>query len=449
MTFSALILAAGKGTRMKSNLPKVIHPIGGKPMLQHVVDAARAAGAAEIVVVIGHGGETVKSSVKSVDHWVEQAEQLGTGHAVKLGLRGVSKPQTIVLYGDVPMIQSETITDLVNRKSAVLCAELDDPTGYGRVVIDLDGYAQRIIEHKDANDSELKINKINTGILTASTEHLIQWCEALNCNNAQGEYYLTDVVEMANDNGQSMQAVTLADIHEGEGVNNRVQQARLERVFQQRMAEKLMIEGVTLQDPSRLDVQGSVTVGSDCHIGANVQLYGDVSLGDGVVIEANCVIKDAVIGSNTRIRAFSHLEGASVGQFAEIGPYARLRPGTQLADQTKIGNFVETKNVHMGQGSKANHLTYLGDSLIGENTNIGAGTITCNYDGANKHQTVMGNNVFIGSNAALVAPVKIGDGATVAAGSVITTDAEPNALVVARAKQRVISGWKRPVKSSK
>lgn len=447
-----LVLAAGKGTRMRSDLPKVLHPIGGKPLVQHVVDTARQVGGEQILIIVGHGAEKVEERMAADDvKFVLQAQQLGTGHAVQQALPQLRADATVlILYGDVPLTRAETLQKLIagvnEKQMALLTVNMQNPTGYGRIVRDMFGAVQAIVEHKDATDEQKKISEINTGIMAVKAKHLQQWVPQLKNNNAQGEYYLTDIIAMAKQSGVSIQVEQPDAVEEVEGVNNRQQQAALERYYQKQKANELMVAGVTLLDPSRIDIRGNLTVGRDVVIDVNAVFEGDVTLGDGVVIDANCVIINSNIGKGTHIKAFSHIEESTLAADCDIGPYARLRPGTQLADEVKIGNFVETKKAVIAQGSKVNHLSYIGDATIGQDVNVGAGTITCNYDGVNKFKTEIGDNAFIGSNSALVAPVKIGAGATVGAGSVITKNVESSELAIARGQQRNVSGWKRPTK---
>ncbi|NTS76230.1 bifunctional UDP-N-acetylglucosamine diphosphorylase/glucosamine-1-phosphate N-acetyltransferase GlmU [Catenovulum sp. SM1970] len=449
---SAVILAAGKGTRMKSNLPKVLHKIGHKPMVKHVMDASRQLGAQHLHLIYGHGGEQLKAALASEQaNWVEQAEQLGTGHAVQQVIPFLADDETVlILYGDVPLIKTETLEKLVAATPAdgigLLTVVLDNPFGYGRIVRDENGLVKAIVEQKDANEAEQAIREINTGILAANGKQLKAWLGNLNNDNAQQEYYLTDIIEMCANEGKLINTVHPNDADEVEGVNNRMQQAHLERVYQLEQAHALMVEGVTLRDASRLDVRGDVKVGKDVVLDVNVILEGEVELADNVTIEANCILKNVKVGAGTTIKANSHLEEAVVGSNNAIGPYARLRPGAELSAGCHVGNFVEIKKSTLGEGAKANHLTYLGNATVGAGTNIGAGTITCNYDGVNKFETHIGDNCFIGSNSALVAPVSVKAGATVGAGAVVTRDVEENELAVARAKQRNIQGWERPVK---
>ncbi|PHR68455.1 bifunctional UDP-N-acetylglucosamine diphosphorylase/glucosamine-1-phosphate N-acetyltransferase GlmU [Alcanivorax sp.] len=450
MSLAVVILAAGKGTRMKSALPKVLHSVAGKPMVQHVVDAASSLDPANIVIVYGHGGEQVKATVTGELAWAEQAEQLGTGHAVAQAMPHVKEDMVLVLYGDVPLIRPETLKDFVasvdDNTLALMTLTLNDPNGYGRIVRDGQNNVQRIVEQKDASEAELGIQEINTGILACSRRFLEESLPKLSSNNAQGEYYLTDLIAMASQSGLNVETLQPNEGWEVDGVNDRVQLARLERIYQQAQAETLMRDGVTLLDPSRLDIRGSVQIASDVIIDVNVILEGDVTIDEGVVIGPNCILRDANIGAGTVIEANTLIDGAIVGENCQLGPYARLRPGTELADKAKVGNFVETKKSYIGEGSKVNHLTYIGDSQIGKGVNVGAGTITCNYDGANKFQTVMKDGAFIGSNSSLVAPVTIGENATVGAGSTITKDVDDNGLAVARGQQRNVANWQRPKK---
>lgn len=447
-----LILAAGKGTRMRSDLPKVLHPIGGKAMVAHVADTARLVGGEQLLIVTGHGAEKVETAMQADDvRFVLQAEQLGTGHAVQQALPHLRGDATVlILYGDVPLTKAETLKKLVaavsDTQMGLLTVNLPDPTGYGRIVRDASGFVTAIVEHKDANDAQKAISEINTGIMAVRASHLQRWLPALTNNNAQGEYYLTDIIAMARADGVAIHVEQPNAIEEVEGVNNRQQQAALERFYQAENAKALMAEGVTLLDPARFDCRGSLRVGRDVVIDVNCVIEGDVTLEDGVQIDANCVLINCHIGRNSHIKAFSHIEGATLAGRCEIGPYARLRPGTELAESVKIGNFVETKKAIIATGSKVNHLSYVGDATVGSNVNVGAGVITCNYDGVNKFKTVIGNDVFVGSNSALVAPVNLGDGSTVGAGSVITKNVDAADLAVARSRQANLKGWQRPTK---
>jgi bifunctional UDP-N-acetylglucosamine pyrophosphorylase/glucosamine-1-phosphate N-acetyltransferase len=451
MSLDIVILAAGQGTRMRSALPKVLHPVAGKAMLGHVIDTARQLEPQGIHVVIGHGAETVRERLAAEDlGFVVQAQQLGTGHAVAQALPQLTAERVLILYGDVPLIQAETLQRLLEKvgpeQLALLTVELADPTGYGRIIRDGEGVVRAIVEHKDASPEQRAIREGNTGILAVPGKRLAEWLGRLSNDNAQGEYYLTDVIAMAVADGLVVATERAADEMEVLGANDRIQLSQLERHYQQRAARRLMAQGVTLIDPQRFDVRGEVSVGRDITIDVNVILEGRVVIEDNVQIGPNCVIKDSILRKGAIVKANSHLEGAEVGEGADCGPFARLRPGAVLGARAHVGNFVELKNAVMGEGAKAGHLAYLGDAEIGARTNIGAGTITCNYDGANKFRTVMGEDVFIGSNSSLVAPVTLGDGVTTGAGSTITQDVPANTLAVGRAKQRNIEGWKRPVK---
>lgn len=448
-----IILAAGEGKRMKSALPKVLQPIAGRPMLAQVIDAARALQPAGIHVVYGHGGEQVRATFAGQPDllWAEQAQQLGTGHAVAQAMPGVPDAATVlVLYGDVPLTRPETLRQLLAApgRLAVLVAEPEDPSGYGRVVRDAEGRVAAIVEHKDASNDQRQIRTVNTGIIAAESTALKRWLSALSNDNAQGEYYLTDVFASAAREFTAAEMVLVADPIEAEGANDSWQLAQLERAYQLRAARALCAQGARLLDPARVDQRGTVTVGRDVEIDVNVVLEGQVELGDGVRVGPFTRLKDVKLGAGTEVRAHCDLDGVVTEGAAQIGPYARLRPGTVLADGVHIGNFVETKKVSMGIGSKANHLTYLGDAVIGSKVNIGAGTITCNYDGVNKSTTVIEDGVFVGSNSSLVAPVTLGSNATIGAGSVITKHAPADELTVARARQDTIEGWRRPVKKS-
>lgn len=454
MSLDIVILAAGQGTRMRSALPKVLHPVAGKAMLGHVIDTARLLKPQGIHVVIGHGAELVRERLAADDlNFVLQSEQLGTGHAVAQALPALSAERVLILYGDVPLIEVETLQRLLQLVSeqqlGLLTVNLNDPTGYGRIVRDEQGVVKAIVEHKDASAEQRLIREGNTGILAVPGKKLGDWLGRLSNSNAQGEYYLTDVIAMAVTDGLVVATEQAADEMEVLGANDRIQLSQLERHYQYRAARRLMVQGVTLIDPARFDLRGEATVGRDVSIDINVILEGQVVIEDGVQIGPNCVIKNSILRKGAIVKANSHLEGAEVGEGADCGPFARLRPGSVLGAKAHVGNFVELKNAKLGDGAKAGHLSYLGDAEIGARTNIGAGTITCNYDGANKFKTVMGEDVFIGSNSALVAPVTLGDRATTGAGSVITGDVPDNTLAVGRAKQRNIEGWKRPVKITK
>lgn len=451
MSLDIVILAAGQGTRMRSSLPKVLHPVAGKSMLGHVIDTARSLQPKSIQVVIGHGAEQVRQCVAGDDlNFVVQAEQLGTGHAVAQALPHLSAERVLILYGDVPLIEAETLRRLLKKAAsdqvALLTVTLDDPTGYGRIVRSECGEVQAIVEHKDASDEQRAIREGNTGILAVPGARIGEWLGRLSNSNVQGEYYLTDVIAMAVADGLRVATEQPLQAVEVQGANDRIQLAELERHYQARAARQLMAQGVTLRDPARFDLRGEVTVGRDVLIDVNVILEGKVVIEDFVSIGPNCVIKDSVLRTGAIIKANSHLEGAEVGEGADCGPFARLRPGAVLGKKAHVGNFVELKNAVLGEGAKAGHLSYLGDAEIGARSNIGAGTITCNYDGANKYRTVMGEDVFIGSNSSLVAPVNLGQGATTGAGSVITEDVPAHTLGLGRGRQRNIESWKRPVK---
>ena len=451
---NVVILAAGMGKRMQSDLPKVLHPLAGKPLLSHVIDTARTLSPSRVCVVYGHGGDLVPSRLAADDlRFVLQAPQLGTGHAVMQAADVLDDAvPTLVLYGDVPLTAAQTLQTLVdkagNEKLAVLTVDLEDPTGYGRIVR-ADKRIVRIVEQKDASESERAIQEVNTGILVAPTRALKTWLGKLSNNNAQQEYYLTDVIAMAVQDGIPVESAQPAQVWETLGVNSKVQLAELERIYQRNIANTLLDQGVTLADPNRLDVRGALRCGRDVSIDVGCVFEGEVVLGDGVSIGANCVIRDATIDRGVTIKAFSHIDGATIGADAQIGPYARLRPGTELGADVHVGNFVEIKNSQFDAHSKANHLAYVGDATVGARVNIGAGTITCNYDGANKHRTVIEDDAFIGSDTQLVAPVTVGKGATLGAGTTLTKDAPPDSLTVSRAKQISITGWQRPVKTKK
>lgn len=451
---NVVILAAGMGKRMQSDLPKVLHALAGKPLLSHVIDTARSLSPQRCCVVYGHGGDLVPQQLAADDlHFALQEPQLGTGHAVTQALPVLDDTQpTLVLYGDVPLTTSATLQKLVaaagNDKLAVLTVDLDDPTGYGRIVREQNKIV-RIVEQKDANETERLIQEVNTGILIAPTTHLKNWLAKLSNNNAQGEYYLTDIIASAVADGVTVTSSQPAHAWETLGVNSKVQLAELERIHQHNIGHALLEQGVTLMDPARIDVRGELQCGRDVVIDVGCVFEGKVELADGVTISANCVIKNARIAKGSLIKAFCHIEDCVIGEAAEIGPYARLRPGTTLADHVHIGNFVEVKNSQLGSKSKANHLAYVGDATVGERVNIGAGTITCNYDGANKHRTIIEDDAFIGSDSQLVAPVTVGKGATLGAGTTLTKDAPANSLTVSRSKQISIADWQRPVKQKK
>ena len=454
-SLNVVILAAGRGTRMHSDLPKVLHCLAGRALLDHVLATARALKPARLCVVYGYGGDALPKAVQGNDIvWALQARQLGTGHALQQALphldaRGV----TLVLYGDVPLTRQDTLQRLLQQAGsdsmAVLTVALSDPAGYGRIVRDTDGRVARIVEQKDASDAEKRINEVNTGIIAAPTARLARWLTGLSNDNAQGEYYLTDTIAMAVAEG--MPVATSHPHHEWEvlGVNSKLQLAELERVYQRNYAEKLAGLGATIMDPARLDVRGDLVCGQDVIIDVNCVFEGSVTLGSQVKIGANCVLKNVSVAQGTQIQPFSHIEEAQIGANCRIGPFARIRPGTALASDAHVGNFVEIKNSQIGSGSKVNHLSYVGDATVGSKVNVGAGTITCNYDGANKHRTVIEDEVFIGSDTQLVAPVTVGRGATIGAGSTITRDAPAGELTLSRMKQLTITGWQRPTKKSK
>ena len=449
-----IVLAAGEGKRMKSSIPKVLQKVAGRPMLGRVIDAARTLSPARIHIVYGHGGEQVRAAFADDADlaWAEQARQLGTGHAVQQALPEVPDgAQVLVLYGDVPLIRGETLRRLLDAPArlAVLVADLDDPRGYGRIVRDPEGNVGAIVEHKDADAEQRRIRTINTGILAAESTALRRWLAHLGNDNAQGEYYLTDVIAQAAAEFAAAEMVHVADPIETEGANDPWQLSQLERAFQLRQVRALCVDGARFADPARVDVRGTVKVGRDVLIDVDVVLEGEVEIGDGVRIGPFCRIRDAELGAGTVVRAHCDIDGARCEGAVQVGPYARLRPGTVLADGVHIGNFVETKNTRIGVGSKAGHLSYLGDAVIGANCNIGAGTITCNYDGANKSTTTIEDGAFIGSNSSLVAPVTIGEGATIGAGSTITRHAPAGKLTVARERQSTLEGWRRPVKQPK
>jgi bifunctional UDP-N-acetylglucosamine pyrophosphorylase/glucosamine-1-phosphate N-acetyltransferase len=451
---NVVILAAGQGKRMRSELPKVLHPIAGKALLAHVLDTARELDAARICVVHGHGGEQVRQALDAPDlGWALQEPQLGTGHAVLQAVPQLDPAApTLVLYGDVPLIRAATLRRLIEvaggERLALLTAHFDDPRGYGRIVR-VHGKVTRIIEEKDADDAERAIREINTGILVAPGAALARWLPQLGNRNAQGEYYLTDIVALAVAEGTEVATAHPGANWETDGVNSKSQLARLERIHQRNLADALMETGVTLADPDRIDVRGTLECERDVAIDVGCVFEGAVKLGAGVTVGAHCVLKDCRIEAGARILPFCHIDGATVGPLSVVGPYARLRPGAALAEDVHIGNFVEVKNATIAAHSKANHLAYIGDATIGSRVNVGAGTITCNYDGAHKHRTVIEDDVFIGSDTQLVAPVTVGKGATLGAGTTLTKDAPPDALTVSRPKQVSVSGWKRPVKQKK
>ncbi len=455
MDLSVLILAAGKGTRMRSALPKVLHTLGGRSLVRHVHDTARALAPVDLAVVHGHGAEAVREDLAEEGiRWVLQAEQRGTGHAVGLALQEApigDEAVVLVLYGDVPLIRPQTLGPLVEQAAAgtvaVLSVRLDDPFGYGRIVRGDGEAVLRIVEQRDAGVDEQRIDEVNTGILAVRAGTLRGLIERVGCDNSQGEYYLTDIVGLAVDDGIPVRATCVGDPEEVLGVNSRAQLARLERALQRRLAAALMDAGATLADPQRIDVRGELTVGTDVFIDVGCVFEGQVALADGVHIGPYCVVRDCAVASGAHIESHCVLEGASVGAGASVGPFARLRPGAELAESSKAGNFVEIKNAVIGEGSKVNHLSYVGDATLGKRVNVGAGTITCNYDGAYKHRTVLEDDVFIGSNTALVAPITVGRGVTVGAGSTISRDVEPDVLTLTRAEQRTLRDWQRPRKA--
>lgn len=449
-----VILAAGIGKRMKSSLPKVLHELAGKPMFSHVLEAAGALQPYRVCVVIGHGGEQIRERFCTSDLiWIKQEPQLGTGHALLQALPELDdEGSTLILYGDVPLVQAETLSRLiqegVEEKCAILTTELENPYGYGRIIRNKDTHAIAcIVEQKDADETQLSVNEINTGIMHIPNRKLHMWLPKLKNDNAQKEYYLTDLIKMAVD--ENIPIVSTQPKHNWEilGVNSRTQMAELERIYQKENANRLLEDGVTLYDPSRIDVRGQLECGSDVEIDINCLFEGHVKLGNNVKIKANCILRDVTVSDGTIIYPFSHIENSEIGKGCKIGPYSRIRPNTNLNDNVHIGNFVEIKQSHISGGSKVNHLSYIGDTVIGQNVNVGAGTITCNYDGAYKHQTIIEDNVFIGSDTQLVAPVKISQGTTIGAGSTITKDTPENELTLSRAKQVTLAGWKRPSKN--
>ncbi|MGM0535292.1 MAG: bifunctional UDP-N-acetylglucosamine diphosphorylase/glucosamine-1-phosphate N-acetyltransferase GlmU [Pseudomonadota bacterium] len=451
MTLDVVILAAGQGTRMRSTRPKVLHRLAGKPMVRHVIDTARGLEAERTHVVVGHGAEQVREALADCRvHFALQAEQKGTGHAVAQTLEALGEGRVLVLYGDVPLIRRETLVELLahvdERHLGLLTVTLEDPAGYGRILRNAAGEVVAIVEHKDASETERAVRECNTGIMAMTAAQLRRWLPSLSADNAQGEYYLTDIIAMAAAEGVTIATAQPARPLEVEGVNNRAQMARLERAHQHDIAERLMEQGVALADPSRLDVRGTLRCGHDVEIDVGCVFEGEVELGEGVRIGPHCVIRDSHVGAESVIEPHSVLDGAVVAGRNRIGPFARLRPGSRLAVGARVGNFVETKNVEVGEGSKINHLSYVGDARLGHDVNVGAGTITCNYDGVNKHRTEIGDDAFIGSNTALVAPLSIGKGATVGAGSTISKDVADNALAVSRGRQFSKPDWPRPTK---
>ena len=450
-----VILAAGMGKRMRSDMPKVLHPIAGRPMLAHVLERARSLAPARLVVVYGHGGERVPAQMAAPDIvWARQEPQLGTGHAVMQALPWLDDTvPTLVLYGDVPLIGQATLARLCAAAAdpgcmALLTVRVPDPTGYGRIVREA-GRILRIVEHKDADAATRALDEINTGVMVVPTPALRRWLAALSKDNAQGEYYLTDIIAAAVADGLTVVGVQPDALPETLGVNSKAQLAELERAYQRQQADTLLAQGITLIDPARLDVRGRLVCGRDVSIDVNCVFEGEVTLGDGVSIGPNCVLRDARIEAGAQVLAFTHIDGAVVGPGSRIGPYARLRPGTELAADVHVGNFVEMKAARLDTGAKANHLAYVGDAVVGKRVNIGAGTITCNYDGVNKHRTIIGDDAFIGSDTQLVAPVEVGAGATLGAGTTLTRNAPAGKLTVSRARQVTLDGWKRPVRLPK
>lgn len=451
MPLHVIVLAAGQGTRMHSALPKVLQPLGDRPLLAHVVETAQRLEPDRIHVVYGHGAEQVRSALGYLDvDWVHQAEQLGTGHAVAQAVDIPDKAQVLVLYGDVPLIRSATLENVVAAAGddalALLTVLRDDPAGYGRVLRDDDNQVVGIVEEKDADRDQRHIREVNTGVLCARAGRLRGWLERLDNDNAQGEYYLTDVVALAAQDGVRVIAGQAGSVEEIQGINDKIELAAAERILQRRRAEELMAGGLTLRDPGRFDLRGKLTAGADCVIDVNAVIEGEVMLGDGVHVGPNCVLRHSRIGDGTVIHAHTVIEHARVGARCQIGPFARLRPDTELGERAKVGNFVETKNAKVGKGSKIPHLSYVGDAELGDEVNVGAGVITCNYDGAAKHRTIIGDGAFIGSDCQLIAPVEVAAGATIGAGSTITRDAPAGKLTVSRAKQVTVEGWQRPRK---
>lgn len=457
MTPNVIILAAGKGSRMKSNIPKVLHSIAGEPMLHRVIKTAAQLAPEEMHLVLGHGIDQIEASLSALDgplNTVLQAEQLGTGHAVKIALAHVPDDGvSLVLYGDVPLITHDTLAECVAAAQlghlSIVTAEFSDPAQLGRIARNDAGYIEAIIEYKDASDDQRAITEINSGILAAPTHLLRNWLNRIEPNNTQGEYYLTDIVSLAVADGVAVHGIVVADENEVMGVNDRAQLAEAERLFQGQQTASLMAAGVSFADPARVDIRGSLSCGIDCFIDINTVFIGDVSMGEGVTVGPGVVVEDSTIGGGVRINAHTVIEGAIVAEDCQLGPFARIRPGSNFAAGVKIGNFVETKKASLGKGAKASHLTYLGDAIIGPEVNIGAGTVTCNYDGVDKHQTTIGKRAFIGTNSTLVAPLEIGDDAFVAAGSTVTSTVEPESLAVGRARQRTISKWLSPIRRRK
>ncbi|MDX2413232.1 MAG: bifunctional UDP-N-acetylglucosamine diphosphorylase/glucosamine-1-phosphate N-acetyltransferase GlmU [Woeseiaceae bacterium] len=453
MPLSVIILAAGQGTRMRSDLPKVLQPLAGKPLLAHVLDTAQQLGADDVCVVYGHGGDTVPGRFPGKElRWSLQAQQLGTGHAVQQGMPETpDENRVLILFGDVPLLTAATLERLLKQtpdnELAVLSVDMDDPSGYGRIVRDGE-HVVGLVEQKDASEAELAIAEINTGVMLCPAEPLKRWLKNLGNDNAQGEYYLTDVIAMAVRDGTGVKGIKADSWVEVMGINDKKQLAEAERALQARLVDELMAQGVGFADPARVDIRGKLTCGKDVFIDINAVFEGHVTLGDGVHIESNNLVRDSKLGAGTVVHSNCHIENSTTGDNCEIGPFARMRPGAALANNVKVGNFVEIKKSTIADGSKINHLSYIGDSEVGTGVNVGAGTITCNYDGANKHKTTIGDNVFIGSGVNLVAPVEIGKGATIGAGSTITKPAPDDQLTIERSKQITIKGWKKPVKKT-
>ncbi|OFS83126.1 Bifunctional protein GlmU [Oligella urethralis] len=455
MKLTIVILAAGMGKRMQSDLPKVLHKLAGKPMLAHVIESAKQLKPAQIAVVVGHGADTVKAAFdkqKDLAFALQQPQQ-GTAHAVQqaepLFVGDAESDKTLILYGDVPLVQAETLSRLIEAAGdgvAVLTEFLDDPSGYGRIIRDAQGNVSRIVEHKDASEEELQTKEVNTGILCAPTKQLKTWLSKIDNNNAQGEYYLTDVIGLAVGDGVTVSAAQPAASWETLGVNSRIQQVELERAWQEEQARRLLAQGVTLADNKRIDIRGTLSCGRDVFIDVGCVFEGEVELADGVHIGPYCILKNVKVAKEAKIEAYSHLEQADLAEQCKVGPYARLRPGAQLGKGSQVGNFVEIKNTELGAFSKASHLSYLGDAVIGQRVNIGAGTITCNYDGANKFTTVIGDDAFIGSDTQLIAPVTVGEGATIGAGTSLRQDAPANQLTLTQSRQINVPHWQRPVK---
>ena len=451
MNLSVIILAAGAGTRMRSLKPKVLHELAGIPMVEHVYNTARALGAKQVQVVYGHGGDLLRQECEHFEvEWALQSEQLGTAHAVEQASPNVDGDDVVlILYGDVPLTKAETLETLISNVTAnnvsLLTVELDDPTGYGRIVRKK-GRVVSIVEHKDASDEIRRIKEVNTGILAVNAAYLNHCLNKIDNDNVQGEYYLTDIIAQAVNDGNEVITTQVEHSYEVEGINDRKQLARLERIYQRGIADSLLIDGIGLADPDRLDVRGQLSVGNDSFIDINCVFEGEVNLGTGVVVGPGCVIKDSTIACDCIIKPYSVIENAVIDKKTEVGPFARIRPGTHLRENSRVGNFVEIKNTELGVNSKASHLSYLGDSKIGKDVNIGAGTITCNYDGANKFKTIIKDGAFIGSDTQLVAPVTVGKNATIAAGSTITKDTEDDTLTLSRTAQKSIKGWVRPKK---